>query len=95
MRGGETNVRIRVQNSWERNPAFEQRCQPVPGLLTALAAPTQNSSPQPAQSMPEGAELTQIAGNSMVLVVALNHLPGPFTHLRWRVVHPADEYLLL
>jgi len=39
-------------------------------------------SPQPAQWMPEGAKLTQIAGNSMVLVVALNNLPEPFTHLR-------------
>ena len=82
MRGGEANLRIRVQNSWERNPAFQQRIQPLPRLLTALAAPTQNGSPQPAQSMPEGAKLTQVAGNSMVLVVALNNLPEPFTHLR-------------
>ena len=82
MRGGETNVRIRVQNSWERNPAFQQRRQPLPWLLTALAAPTQNGSLQPAQSMPEGAKLTQISGNSMVLVVTLNNLPEPFTHLR-------------
>jgi hypothetical protein len=39
-------------------------------------------SPQPAQWMPEGAKLTQIAGNSMVLVVPLNNLPEPFTQMR-------------
>jgi hypothetical protein len=38
--------------------------------------------PQSAQSMPKGAELTQIAEDSMVLVVALNNLLEPFTHLR-------------
>jgi hypothetical protein len=37
---------------------------------------------QPAQSMPEGAKLTQVSGNSMVLVIALNNLLEPFTHLR-------------
>ena len=82
MRGGEANLRIRVQNSWERNPAFQQRKQPLPGLLTALATPTQNGSPQPAQSMPKNAKLTQVSGDSMVLVVALNNLLEPFTHLR-------------
>jgi hypothetical protein len=25
MRGGEASLRVRVQNSWERNPAFQQR----------------------------------------------------------------------
>ena len=74
MYGGEAHLRIRVQNSWERNPAFQQRKQPLAGLLTALATPTQSGSPQSAQSMPEGAELTQVSGDSMVLVVALNNL---------------------
>jgi len=32
--------------------------------------------------MPEDAELIQIVGNSMVLVVAQNNLPEPFTHVR-------------
>jgi hypothetical protein len=36
----------------------------------------------PAQSMPKGAELTHVSGDSIVLVVALNNLLEPFTHLR-------------
>ncbi len=41
--------------------------------------------------MPESAELIQIAGDSMVLVVALDDLRQPFTDLRWRRVPPADQ----
>ena len=81
-----------MQNSRERNPAFQQRGEPLPGPFAALTATIENSSPQPAQTMPEGTELIQIARDSMVLVVALNHLPKPFTHLRWRLVLPAGQF---
>ena len=71
-----------MQNSGERNPAFQQQIEPLPGPLSALAAPIENSSPQPAQSMPEGTKLIQITRDGMVLVVALNDLLEPFTNLR-------------
>jgi len=41
--------------------------------------------------MPKGAELIQIARNSMVLVVTLDDLREPFTYLRCRLVLPADQ----
>ena len=42
--------------------------------------------------MPEGTKLIQIARDGMVLVVALNNLPKPFTYLRWRFMLPADQF---
>jgi hypothetical protein len=60
----------------QRSSSGDSRCQ---GLLTALATPIQHCSPQSAQSMPEDAELIQIAGNSGN---SLNNLPEPFTHVR-------------
>jgi hypothetical protein len=81
-----------MQNSRERNPAFQQRTQLLPGLLATLTATIQTSSPQPTQAMPEGTELIHISGDSMVLVVALNDLRQPFTNLRCRRVLPADQF---
>ena len=42
--------------------------------------------------MPKGAELIQVARDSMVLVVALNGPFQPFTDLRCRLVHPAGQF---
>jgi hypothetical protein len=42
--------------------------------------------------MPEGTKLIQIARDGMVLVVALNNLPKPFTYLRWRFMLPEDQF---
>ena len=41
--------------------------------------------------MPERAERIQIARDSVVLVVASNDLREPFTDLRYRRVHSADQ----
>ena len=81
-----------MQNSRERNPALQQRGEPLPGPFAALTATIENSSPQPAQTMPEGTELIQIARDSMVLVVALNDLREPFTDLRCRLMLPAGQF---
>ena len=48
MPSGEACLRIGVQNSRERNPALQQRIQPLPRLLATLTATIQNSSPQSA-----------------------------------------------
>ena len=81
-----------MQNSWERNPAFQQRIQLPPGSLAALTATIQISSPQPTQAMPEDTKLIEIAGDSMVLVVALDDLREPFTDLCYRFVPTADQF---
>ena len=80
-----------MQNSGKWNPAFQQQIEPLPGSLSALAATIENCSPQPAQSMPEGTELIQIARDGMVLVITLDDLPKPFTYLRWRIMLLADQ----
>jgi hypothetical protein len=49
-----------MQNSRERNPALQQRGEPLPGPFATLAAAIQDPSPQPTKAMPEGTELRQI-----------------------------------
>src|SRR5215469_990284 len=64
----------------------------MPRLFAPLTATIQNASPQPTEAVPKGAELIQIARDSMVLVVTLNDLFQPFTDLRCRLVHPAAQF---
>ena len=71
-----------MQNPRERNPAIEQRDEPLPEHLSALAAAIQNGSPEPAHPMPKDAEPIHVARNGMGLVVALNSLLEPITDLR-------------
>jgi hypothetical protein len=54
-----------------------------------LAATNQNVSPEPIDALSEGAQLTDIPGNSMVLVVASDHFPKPCTNLTDAIMLPA------
>ena len=62
-----------MQDSGYGYPPVEDRSQGLPLLLCALAATTQNVPPEPIDALSEGAQLTDIPGNSMVLVVASDH----------------------
>jgi hypothetical protein len=52
-----------------------------PLLPRGLTAANQNSPPQPIDAIPEDAQLIDVAGNSMVLVVAGYDLAEPHTDL--------------
>jgi hypothetical protein len=56
-----------------------------------LAATNQNVSPEPVDALPEGAQLIDIPGNSMVLVVAVDDLPKPYTNLTDAIMLPAEK----
>jgi hypothetical protein len=56
-----------------------------------LAATNQNVSPEPIDALSEDTQLIDIPGNSMVLVVAIDHLPKPCTDLTDTIMLPAEE----
>ena len=89
MSGVEAGVRIGMQDSGYGYPPIEDRSQRLPFLLCALAATNQNVSPEPIYALSEGTQLTDIPGNSMVLVVASDHLPKPCTNLTDAIMLPA------
>ena len=64
-----------MQDSGYGYPPVENRSQGFPPHLGALAATNENIPPEPIDALSEGAELIDIPGNSMVLVVASDHLP--------------------
>jgi hypothetical protein len=54
-----------------------------------LTAAKQNVPPEPIHALSEGSQLIDIPGNSMVLVVAGDHLPKPCTNLAGAIMLPA------
>ena len=60
---------------------FEDRSKLLPLLPRGLAAANQNAPPEPIDAIPEDAQLVDVAGNSMVLVVAGYDLAEPYTDL--------------
>jgi hypothetical protein len=56
-----------------------------------LTAACENLIPQPINALPEGAQLTEISGHCVVLVIAVDHLPKPCTDLGGASVHPAAK----
>jgi hypothetical protein len=59
-----------------------------------LAAADQNVPPEPIDALSEGTQLIDIPGNSMVLVVASDHLPKPCTDLTYTIMLPAKKLKL-
>jgi hypothetical protein len=77
-----------MQNTWVRNPPVEEWVETVPAHLRALTATDENAPPQSAYATPEDAQLTGVAGHSMVLVVALHNLPKPCADLTRTMMLP-------
>lgn len=69
-----------MQDSGYGYPPVEDRGQRLPLLLCALAATDENISPESIDALSEGAQLTDIPWNSMILVIASDHLPKPCTN---------------
>ena len=83
-----------MQNAWVRNPPVEQWVETVPAHLRALTASDENAPPQSAYATPKDAQLTGVAGHSMVLVVALHDLPKPCTDLTRTMMFPVLKLCL-
>ena len=60
---------VGVKNSGRWNPPFQDRDKLLPLLLRSLTAASQNVTPQPVYAPSEDAQLVDVAGNGVVLVV--------------------------
>src|SRR5580692_9906339 len=81
MGGVKAGVGIRVQNAGCWYPLFENRSELLPLLPCALTTTYQYVTPQSIDASLEDAQLIDVAGDSMVLVVAGDHTPKPYTDL--------------
>ena len=83
-----------MQNAGWWYPLVEDRSELLPLLLGALAATNQNGMPQPIDASLEEAQLIDVARDSMVLVVAGDHTPKPYTDLTGAIMLTASELSL-
>jgi len=89
MPSGKAGHGVRVQNAGAWNPTVQQRGETSPSHLSALAAADQNAPPQPTNAPGKGAQLSRVARNSMVLVVAQHSLAKPCTDVGCAMMLPA------
>src|ERR1039458_977878 len=68
------SIRIWVQDSGWWYPPFEDRSKLLPLLPRALTAANQYVTPQSIDAISEDAQLIDVAGDGMVLVVAGDHV---------------------
>ena len=83
-----------MQDSGYGYPPVEDRSQGLPPPLCALAATNQDVPPEPIDALSEGAQLIDIARDSVVLVVAVDDLPKPCTDLTDTIMLPAEKLCL-
>src|ERR1019366_1792508 len=94
MGGVKARVGIRVQDAGWWYPPVEDRSELLPLLPRALTTAYQYVSPQPIDASLEEAQLIDIAGDSMVLVVAGDHTPKPYTYLTGAIMLTAPKLSL-
>src|ERR1035438_5302558 len=94
MGGVKAGVRIRVKNAGWWYPPVEDRSKLLPLLPRALTTTNQYVSPQSIDASLEDAQLIDIAGDSMVLVVAGDNTPNPYTDLAGAIMLTASKLSL-
>ena len=75
MSGVEAGIGIGVQDVRVRQPPVEDLGERLPFLSCALTAANQNVSPESISALSEGAQLIDVAGYRVVLVIAEDDLP--------------------
>ncbi len=78
-----------MQNAGWWYPPVEDRSEFLPLLPRALTATYQYVAPQSIDASLEDAQLIDVAGNGMVLVISGDHTPKPYTDLTGAIMHPA------
>src|ERR1700677_3585780 len=89
MRGVKACFRIRVQDAGRWYPPFQDPRKFLPLLPRGLTAANQNAMPQSIDASSEDAQLIDVTGHIMVLVIADDHLPKPYTNLTSAIMLPA------
>ena len=70
-------------------PPFQDRGEFLPLLPRGLAAANEDVMPQSIDAMSEGTQLIEVAGDSVVLIVAGDNTPKPYTDLTGAIMLPA------
>ena len=78
-----------MQNSGRWYPPFQDRGKLLPLLPRGLTAANEDVAPQTIDAMSEDTQLVDVAGDSMVLVVAGDNTPKPYTNLTCAIMLPA------
>src|SRR5260370_24187832 len=85
---------MRMQDLRTRNPSIDQLPEPFPGHPISLAPPPKRAVPTPDHLSPKAIQTIHIAGNCMVVEVALYGRLQPLPDLGHRLVPPAPKFLL-
>ena len=88
------SLRVGVQDPGRCYPPFEDRGKFLPLLPRGLAATNKDVAPQSIDAFSEDAQLIDVAGDSMVLVVAGDHTPKPYTDLTGAIMLTASKLSL-
>ena len=94
MSGVKAGIRVRVQNAGCWYPPVEDRSELLPLLPRALTTTYQYITPQSIDASLEDAQLVDVAGYGMVLVVAGDHTPKPYTDLTGAIMLTASKLSL-
>jgi len=78
-----------MQSAGLGNPPVQDWGEALPSHLCALAATDKHAPPQPANTTAKDAQLSRVARNGMVLVVAQHNLAKPCTDLGRTMMLPA------
>ena len=78
-----------MQNAGLRNPPDQEWGETLPAHSRALTATDEDAPPQPTNATTENAQLSRVARNVMVLVVAQHNLAKPGTDLGRTMMLPA------
>jgi len=78
-----------MQNAGLGNPPVQDWGETIPSHLCALAATDKDAPPQPTNATAKDAQLSRVARNGMVLVVAQHNSSKPCTDLGRTMMLPA------
>jgi hypothetical protein len=82
-----------MQNTGAWEPTVRKRAKPFPGEGTAMTPTTQRIKPMPDHLGPELAYATDIAGDGMIVRVALHHSAKPDSHSLDSVINSTAQML--
>ena len=83
-----------MQDARVRDPPIEEGNEAFPPHISALAAAYQDVMPQSVNALSEEAQLVDVPGNGVVLVIPSDDLPEPCTDLAGAIMLPAAELRL-
>jgi len=83
-----------MKNFGRRKPLLNETSKALPRDPAFLATAMEHTQPTFAHLKPKTPQTDDIAGNCMIVEVALNHAPQPLPYLRQRLMHSLPKLIL-